>query len=712
MYLYSKQHLGLPEGVRMSKQSGFEFLEFDQTYDPGVAGVDVVKNFYSPVLREAVKYDRAAGYFSSRVFASVARGIAGIVEKRGKIRLVTSHAFTPSDTKNLQDYFADDEFAEKLFSEFEASYTQFGDVSGAIAKDHVAAMCWMLREGLLEIKIIVPIGADLTALSPAEIDKFHPKFGILTDEFGQKIAFSGSVNETESAWNRNIENIDIYREWVEGQAGYVAPKVRRFENYWNNENLGGWACIDLPSAVKDKIVSAFAPDDFPKTLIGNPEPTPTPGGLRPYQVEAVEAWKKLGRKGFLEMATGTGKTRTAKSCIQSCLELGNILTLVVVPYKHIGDQWVSELSEIGAKLIEGDWKSEFSELLLDADMGRLENLTLVVVKNTASKSDFVSRLEELSSSFDHTLLVGDEVHWLGASAFQAALIPFADFRLGLSATPERYFDEEGTGVLYRYFGDTAYSFDISKALAYRTPSGDSILTPYEYHPKFVSLSEDEMTEYRQLSKKIASIMGSTESKRIDSDQLEALLIKRSNISKAAAAKIPALREILLNFPGKLTQCLIYCSDFNQMDSAGEILSELGIDAQRITGRESATKSAKYGNISERQHIIDNFAKGNLDVLLAIDCLDEGVDIPSARVGIILASSGNAKEFIQRRGRLMRTFPGKHVAQIFDICVLPNDNDELIKSIRDVELKRIEEFANDAINEQEILDETDFLRGEK
>ncbi|MDH6532362.1 superfamily II DNA or RNA helicase [Aurantimicrobium minutum] len=696
----------------MSKQSGFEFLEFDQTYDPGVAGVDVVENFYSPVLREAVQYDRAAGYFSSRVFASVARGIAGIVEKRGKIRLVTSHAFTPSDTKNLQDYFADDEFASKLFSEFEDSYSHLGDVAGAIAKDHVAAMCWMLREGLLEIKIIVPIGADLTALSPAEIDKFHPKFGILTDEFGQKIAFSGSVNETESAWNRNIENIDIYREWVEGQAGYVAPKIRRFENYWNNENLGGWACIDLPSAVKDKIVSAFAPEDFPTSLSANVDPTSLPGGLRPYQLEAVESWKRLGRRGFLEMATGTGKTRTAKHCIQSCYELGKILTLVVVPYKHIGDQWVTELAEIGARLIEGDWKSEFSELLLDADMGRFENLTLVVVKNTASKPDFVSRIEELSSSFNHTLLVGDEVHWLGATAFQAALLPFADFRLGLSATPERYFDEEGTGVLYRYFGETAYSFDITRALAYKTPAGEAILTPYEYHPRFVSLSEDEMTEYRLLSKKIASIMGSSESKRIDSDQLEALLIKRSNISKSASAKIPALREVLLQFSGNLTQCLIYCSDFNQMESAGEVLSELGIDAQRITGRESASKSAKYGNISERQHIIDNFAKGNLDVLLAIDCLDEGVDIPSARVGIILASSGNAKEFIQRRGRLMRTFPGKQLAQIFDICVLPNDNDELIKSIRDVELKRIEEFAKDAINELQVLDETAFLRGEE
>jgi superfamily II DNA or RNA helicase len=170
--------------------------------------------------------------------------------------------------------------------------------------------------------------------------------------------------------------------------------------------------------------------------------------------------------------------------------------------------------------------------------------------------------------------------------------------------------------------------------------------------------------------------------------------------------------VLEQFSGQLSQCLIYCSDFNQMEDAGEVLNDLGIDAQRITGKESATKSAKFGNISERQHIIDNFAKGNLDVLLAIDCLDEGVDIPSARVGIILASSGNAKEFIQRRGRLMRTFPGKEIAQIFDICVLPNDNDELIKSIRDVELRRIEEFANDAINSEQILKETAFLRGEE
>lgn len=693
----------------MSKN--FRNLRIDQSYHPGVTNESIIENFYVPVLSAATTYDRAAGYFSSRVFASAARGIAAFVERGGRMRLVTSHAFTPSDASNLSEYFDNPEFAKQLYDEFTASHARLGELAGPIAQNHTAAMCWMLAEGLLEVRVIVPTDANLAQLVPSDLEKFHPKFGVLRDGAGDRVAFAGSVNETESAWNRNIENLDVFCDWLPGQAGYVEPKVQQFERYWDGQDLDGWSCIELPSAVREKIIEAYAPEDFPD-LSGNELATSqNSSNLRPYQKEAVKAWIDAGRCGFLEMATGTGKTRTASACIESTLTLGTTLVVIVVPYKHIGDQWVAELKRWDAISLGGDWKSKLADLSYQVEVGWRTQGTLVVVKNTASNPKFVQQIEELGQSFDHVLLVADEVHWLGAPSFQSALLPTAEFRLGLSATPRRYFDEVGTEVLYDYFKQTAYTFDLSAALQYRLPNGEPILCPYEYHPKFVNLTEEEMDDYRVLSQRIAAILANTEGRRELSDQLETLLIKRASISKSAANKIPALREFLQTFPQPLSQTLIYCADFQQMDEVASLLRDLRIDAQKITGEESATKSKAFQNLSEREHILKNFANGNLDVLLAIECLDEGVDIPSARLGILLASSGNEKEFIQRRGRLMRPFPGKKVANIYDFCVLPDDDNATVESLRNVELKRIDEFAADAENAREISELTAFMREE-
>jgi superfamily II DNA or RNA helicase len=186
-------------------------------------------------------------------------------------------------------------------------------------------------------------------------------------------------------------------------------------------------------------------------------------------------------------------------------------------------------------------------------------------------------------------------------------------------------------------------------------------------------------------------------------KLEALYIKRSAIAKQAKNKLPNLESFLDKFQEPLEQCLIYCADTIQMDAVATILSQKGIATQKITAEESATVSKHFNGMSERDFIIDNFARGHLKVLLAMDCLDEGVDIPSARIGIIMASSGNAKEFIQRRGRLMRRAEGKNLAQIYDFCVLPSDTSSpaASKAISKVELSRIREFGAEAINSAEI-----------
>lgn len=678
----------------------FTELYLESTYESGLSGTDVVAEFYVPVLEKSYRYDRVAGYFSSRVFATAAKGIAGFVRNGGKMRLVTSHAFTPNDVGTFQNHFDLENLSNALIDEFVESFNQLGSLQDTIALNHVAAMCWMLREGNLEIKVVIPDSADLSALSPQDIDKFHPKFGVFYDDEGNTIAFSGSVNETEGAWKRNIENFDVYQSWIPGREDYINPKLGQFEKYWSNGLTGKWKTIDLPDAVKNKIVQEYAPIDFPEDLEQESRRESRP--LRNYQEAALKAWVEAGMVGILEMATGTGKTRTAKACLGVALSKGSLLTVVVVPYQHIGEQWMKELNEFNPIYITGNWRQVFTEACLDVTMGRRDSLTVIVVKNTAGKLEFVDIVNDSSKEFDNVLLIGDEVHWLGAIAFQPALISAANLRLGLSATPRRYFDESGTDVLLRYFNETVYELTLKQALELRDESGNQILCPYDYNPIIVGLNSVEQDSYREFTKKIMKLKGLDSTADLEA-QIQNLYIQRANIAKSAESKIPALRELLSTFNRKITQTLIYCADFNQLRKAATILNELGIQAQQITGEEDASASKHFNFISEREHIIQNFANGHLDVLLAIQCLDEGVDIPSAQIGIILASSGNEKEFIQRRGRLMRPFEGKTKAEIYDFCVLPENPDDPLADLGlvEVELRRIETFAEDAQNSEQV-----------
>jgi superfamily II DNA or RNA helicase len=333
------------------------------------------------------------------------------------------------------------------------------------------------------------------------------------------------------------------------------------------------------------------------------------------------------------------------------------------------------------------------------------------VKNTASSDDFVSNLNALSEYFENFLFVGDEVHWLGATSFQRALNEKANLRLGLSATPQRYFDPEGTDVLKSYFGgEPIFEFSLRDALEWELPDGSHVLCPYSYTPVFVDLTAEESLKYGAYSRKIAALLAVKKKTQAIREEIEMLRIQRAAIAKSAAEKVPKLSQLLDQIDEPLTQCIIYCSDTTQMNEVAGTLNSKGIFFQKITGAEGARSQTKYGNKSEREFYIENFARGELDVLLAIDCLDEGVDIPSARMGIILASSGNSKEFIQRRGRLMRNFPGKEFAQLFDFVVLPEDDSSEgpADALRDVEIRRILEFAEDAMNEEQIIETISHL----
>jgi DNA phosphorothioation system restriction enzyme len=379
--------------------------------------------------------------------------------------------------------------------------------------------------------------------------------------------------------------------------------------------------------------------------------------LRHYQIEACEAWMRNEGKGFLVMATGSGKTIVALACVVRLLrELGKLFVVVACPFQHLVDQWAKEAKRFGFRPIlayrsRETWQKPLNTAILDYKLGNRENVFVITTHSTfigEPMQDSLSRLKGPS------LFVADEVHHLGATEGRKNLPDLFIYRMGLSATPRRWFDEQGTTALEEYFGPTVFEFPLKAAIE------EGCLSEYYYYPHLVELTEDELEDYEELTKKIAQLFDSGSIPGED-PFLDALLRKRSDILNRASNKIIALAQ-LVSEEQNLHHALFYCVPA-QIDEVISLLGkELGIRVHRFTVEESN---------DERQQLLNSFASGELQALVAIRCLDEGVDVPSTHVAYLLASSSNPREFIQRRGRILRKAVGKPYAVIHDMIAVPS-----------------------------------------
>lgn len=672
-------------------------LKVRATYRTGANNADPVADFLEPCLAVSTKYDRLSGYFSSRILALAAEGLSHFIAGSGTMRLIMSAHLTPDDFKKLSAYFE----TETDYSELFANYlNDTALLTTAIEKHHFEAMCWLLKEDRLDIRIVAFEQSD-ESRGPI----FHPKVGIFTDEFGDSISFSGSVNETAAGWTGNIEEFKVFKSWAdESQREYFQGDRDSFEFYWGGGASPTFVTVPLSKALKDGLI-AKAPADAPNLRIsGNPAPETAVPALRNYQQAAIDAWVSNGYKGILAMATGTGKTKTARGCIEKVMERGPCMVVVTAPYQHIAKQWMDELSFMKPQIASGsnDWRSLLATKEQEKKLGWIKNICIIAVQNTAASDNFASLVERISTQFENVLFIGDEVHGLGATAFQNAMQPYFNLRLGLSATPDRYFDEVGTEVLIDYFEKTVFQFLTSEALAWRDPvTGAKALCDYKYYPEFVELKDSELQQYEEFSAKIAKFSG----RKLDKDEqkaLEGLLFKRAAVIKCASSKVPRLEELISASNLEIAHTLIYCFDMEQLLAVSEILHRNGITFQKITGEESNAADPRYNGLSERDWILKQFGLGTTKILLAIKCLDEGVDVPQAKLAYILASSGNPREFIQRRGRLLRPSPGKDFAILHDFVVLPSaESNSAVASILRKESARILSLAKDALNFDEV-----------
>jgi len=432
--------------------------------------------------------------------------------------------------------------------------------------------------------------------------------------------------------------------------------------------------------------------------------------LRGYQRQAITNWFANHGRGTLKMATGSGKTITALAiACELYQQIGLQVLLVLCPFRHLVTQWARECEKFNLKPILAfdnlrSWQGQLSNQIYNLQTGNQSFITVITTYSTLIGDGFQSQLKYFPPK---TLIIGDEAHNLGAPKLAESLPRCVGLRLALSATPERYFDDGGTACLFDYFGPVLQpEFTLSQAIA------NGALVHYLYYPIAVDLTESESISYLKLSKKIgrALLYHQREYGEIanfaDCEDLKPLLIQRSRLIGKAANKLVALRELMSN-RRETTHTLFYCGDGSQdmeADSSTDSSMEQLKAVVKILGMELGYKVSTYTadtSLAEREFLRSQFESGELQGLVAIRCLDEGVDIPSVQTAVILASSANPRQFIQRRGRVLRPHPGKDRAHIFDMIVLPPELDrEAIAVERNLlkkELRRFSEFADLADN---------------
>jgi superfamily II DNA or RNA helicase len=688
-------------------------IPLQQSYDSDEH--DILNDFYIPVLNNSYRYRRLAGFFSSTSLAIAARGIQGLLKNEGEIKLIASAVLSKDDLDAINQGL---ETPEKVIEKM--MIKDLDEITDEFIRDHIRALGWMIAKKKLEIKIaIVADNIDLQFCKEIVNQRgiFHQKVGIMEDSEGNCISFSGSDNETAAAWQNNIEEFKVFRNWIETERPYLESDIKRFNKFWRGDALRT-KIIDVPTAVREKLIK-YAPQDIndleldrwmEKQKLKKKEKI-----LRPYQKTAIVNWIDHNKKGIFEMATGTGKTLTALGSLKELLkEKVRLITVISCPSSHLINQWIEEIKEFGinhdiiiAASTNLNWRREIANYLLDIKNGISANLIILVTHDTFPSSDFIKIIEK--SSVDIFLIV-DEVHGIGAPERKKGLIDtLYKYRLGLSATPKRWYDLEGTEELFDFFGKTVFEMSLKDAITTINPNtGKTFLTKYEYKPYFVELTAEELSEYEKQTKKIIRMYNQTMDKE-EKDRLYNLILnKRANIIKNASNKLTVFSEILDEiYPPK--HCLIYCTP-EQIQTIQNILNERNIIQHKFTMVEGTKPSDKFGGLSERTFLLKKFAQGDYPVLVAINCLDEGVDVPPAKTAIILASSGNPRQYIQRRGRVLRQYPGKEKAVIYDIIVKPSILDRITnpelkaieKRIFFKEINRYEEFANIAINSLECL----------
>lgn len=660
---------------------------------------DLIRDFFVPLLKASVRYDRGVGYFSSGWLRITAEGMVDFAANGGHARWITSPILNKADWDALRR----GETAKQDSVLRAALHRNIVDLSETLEKDTLSALAWLVADEIIEFKLALP-------RNKLDQGEFHDKFGIFGDHAGNTVSFNGSYNDSIQG-TRNYESIKVFRSWELFEVELVRADIERFERLWRDEDENV-RVFSLPEAAKAEILQLRAsarpysiPAGSPRAIAVRPSFRPSrpslPEGLtlRPYQEEAVKEWLKNDGLGIFEMATGTGKTITALAALTQVFnDTGRLIVVVTCPYKHLVTQWAEEASRFGFRPVrvaerKAKWEEELTRQLQAFKRGYSDLVTVVTTNAALTGGSFP---EIMQSYWKDSVFVADEAHYAGAPSIRRSLPGEAPRRLGLSATPVRYYDDEGTEALFDYFGRPVFSLPLEEAIG-------EFLTPYYYYPIPVEMTDDEFDKFRTLSEKIQKFAHAKKDDMRAVEAMEKLAFKRARLQNNSMNKLKWLQNHF-EHPGQIEYTLFYVGDM------------LFPQVKRLLGVEKRLRIhefTQHQNNRERAAILQRFARGDLQALVAMKCLDEGVDVPPTRTAYFLASSGNPREFVQRRGRVLRKWPGKEHAVVYDLISIPpryyieqgsgSRDYSAVRSAVRREYRRIKEFASVAENKYQALD---------
>lgn len=678
----------------------------------------IVRDFYAPCLARSAKYDRAVGYFRANIYRELGEDLLIFAKRGGKARLICSPDIPEPDEEAAREGYELRGKRKKIDQEITLLHILRKMAKDPRERDCLDMLRLLIEKGSMELFI---------ATRPGGI--YHRKVGVFYDTDGNYVAFSGSGNETQRAVSEiedwaNDEEFDVYRSWgTEFELHKAESKMKYFQRLLNT-GTPNTRVRPLNTVEREEISKYRSHSDFGDCLLGAQgrskkknvamdqkaikyEAMINGRKVRPYyfQQMAIEQWENNQNVGMLSMATGTGKTITALFALNKFINEGR-LVVIVVPSRLLLGQWKENISEFypGVPLLQAgggnNWKTNPMKRIFISTIKQPK--IILATMATASSADFIAFLKQSSKP----ILVADEAHRIGSPKYREILnkIYFKE-RLGLSATPERLFDDEGNEAITNTFGDKpVYLLPIGGKVKLSENDDEEIpilgnfLSKYKYYFDTVHLTLQEQKEWNEITVEIKQFIGrhlelmqGAGSAR-DKQRLELLYINRSKILKKAEGKIDLACRAISEKYNDNSRWIIYCEDEDQMNSVASAIREQNRDLAVLIYHSNMGES-------ERERTLQYF-EGHPSVIVSIKCLDEGIDIPIVDGALILASSTNPRQYIQRRGRVLRKAKGKRIAIIIDALVLPetpgkNDQMPVVRS----ELSRAWNFAKNAENSE-------------
>ena len=630
-----------------------------------------------PALRESVYYRRSVGFFSSSVFSLLLNSLPSFIRNNGKIHLIVSPELSNDDIKAIQlGYEKKSDLLNRRFLEdFDAEIRLFDDVG-------LDTLAELVARGILDVKV---------ASVKNDFGIYHDKLGILTDRVGNNVVFYGSPNSSANAYLNNYEKIRVVRDWIQGEGEAVRDEISEFDSMWENRNPY-LEVFDFMESVKECILVV-------KEERSRGKKVKDPIELYDYQKDAIQAWVDKGFRGFYVMATGTGKTWTAIYSAKRLLEEHKCLIVIAAPYKHLVRQWAEDVNKLfpdaETVLISSEnpqWYTISKRLVVSQQYHPEKQIILI----TTIKSFYSAKFEKvINLSDEEKLLIVDEAHRF--TQRPENLRRAYSYMLGLSATPINGKQNESGIALLDFFGGLAYNLPIEEALE------RNFLVHYNYFPVYVTATSAEEENFNAISSNMAGCF--RDGVLIDRERFVKYVRARLRIMGMAEEKLARIKTFVDQIKEK-DHFVVYCGDGRLFDEQDEEIrhiqfvqnqmDDMGIRTSQFTANE---------NMDRRMELVDMFNKQEIDALVAIRCLDEGINIPSIKSAFILSSNDDYREFVQRRGRILRKYKGKKSADIYDVVVLPS---AMCPKMAIIELRRYYEYAKLALNKEERLAELQTL----